>query len=114
MSQINTLKIYNLNFCPKHPYAQDVLSLVLELKSKRVVKADPHIGLLHCGTEKLMEFYERLSSARMHAVYIRPGGVLMDLLLGLLKNIHHFKYYTENLKIPVGETYIVTNNKNKA
>jgi len=37
-----------------------------------------------------MEFYERVSGARMHAAYIRPGGVSMDLPLGLLEDIHAF------------------------
>lgn len=40
--------------------------------------------------EKLMEFYERVSGARMHANYIRPGGIAMDLPIGLLKDIHVF------------------------
>ena len=40
--------------------------------------------------EKLMEFYERVSGARMHAAYIRPGGVALDLPLGLLEDIHTF------------------------
>lgn len=38
--------------------------------------------------EKLMEFYERVSGARMHAAYVRPGGVALDLPLGLLEDIH--------------------------
>jgi len=37
-----------------------------------------------------MEFYERVSGARMHAAYIRPGGVSQDLPLGLLNDIHIF------------------------
>jgi NADH dehydrogenase (ubiquinone) Fe-S protein 2 len=40
--------------------------------------------------EKLMGFYERVSGARMHAAYIRPGGVHQDLPLGLLSDIHDF------------------------
>ena len=40
--------------------------------------------------EKLMEFYERVSGARMHANYIRPGGVSQDLPLGLLSDIYNF------------------------
>jgi NADH dehydrogenase (ubiquinone) Fe-S protein 2 len=40
--------------------------------------------------EKLMEFYERVSGARMHAAYIRPGGVSQDLPVGLLKDIYLF------------------------
>jgi len=177
LQQMHELKTYNLNFGPQHPSAHGVLRLVLELNGERVVKADPHIGLLHRGTEKLiehktflqalpyfdrldyvsmmayehafsiaierllnidvplrsqyirtlyleisrilnhlmsitthaldvgaltpflwgfeereklMEFYERVSGARMHAAYIRPGGVSMDLPLGLLEDIHAF------------------------
>ena len=37
-----------------------------------------------------MEFYERVSGARMHAAYIRPGGVALDLPLGLLNDIYFF------------------------
>jgi NADH dehydrogenase (ubiquinone) Fe-S protein 2 len=40
--------------------------------------------------EKLMEFYERVSGARMHAAYIRPGGVHLDLPIGLLNDIYTF------------------------
>jgi NADH dehydrogenase (ubiquinone) Fe-S protein 2 len=40
--------------------------------------------------EKLMEFYERVSGARMHAAYFRPGGVSQDLPIGLLKDIYNF------------------------
>jgi NADH dehydrogenase (ubiquinone) Fe-S protein 2 len=40
--------------------------------------------------EKLFEYYERVSGARMHAAYIRPGGVAFDLPLGLLEDIHTF------------------------
>lgn len=166
-----------LNFGPQHPAAHGVLRLVLELDGEYLVKTDPHIGLLHRGTEKLleyktymqglpyfdrldyvsmmaqehafslavesllavevpfrakmirvlfceltrllnhllaitthaidvgaltpmlwgfeereklMEFYERVSGARFHANYIRPGGVVSDLPLGLLDDIYEF------------------------
>ena len=49
------IKNYSLNFGPQHPAAHGVLRLVLELDGEVVVRADPHIGLLHRGTEKLME-----------------------------------------------------------
>src|SRR3954471_17185293 len=164
------IKNLTMNFGPQHPAAHGVLRLVLELSGEVVVKADPHIGLLHRGTEKLieqknylqalpyfdrldyvsmmaqehayslvveellhinvplrakfirvifseitrilnhllavtthaldvgaltpflwgfeererlMEFYERVSGARLHAAYIRPGGVAQDLPFGL-------------------------------
>ena len=171
------LKNFNLNFGPQHPAAHGVLRLILELDGEIVERADPHIGLLHRGTEKLieyknylqalpyfdrldyvsmmaqehayslaieklikcevplraqyirvifseitrllnhllsigchaldvgamtpffwgfeereklMEFYERVSGARMHASYIRPGGVSQDIPLGLLNDIYIF------------------------
>ena len=50
-----TTKTMNLNFGPQHPAAHGVLRLILELDGEVVEKADPHIGLLHRGTEKLIE-----------------------------------------------------------
>jgi len=174
---LNQMRSFNLNFGPQHPSAHGVLRLVLELNGETVRKALPHIGLLHRGTEKLveyktyqqalpyfdrldyvsmmvqeqayslavekllrcavplraqyirvlfaeltrilnhlmavtthamdvgaltpflwafeereklMEFYERVSGARMHAAYIRPGGVSLDLPVGTLNDIHLF------------------------
>lgn len=171
------IKTFNLNFGPQHPSAHGVLRLILELNGERVINADPHIGLLHRGTEKLieyktyiqalpyfdrldyvsmmvqehcfalsverllkltvplraqyirvifseitrilnhilaitchamdvgaftpflwafeereklMEFYERVSGARMHAAFIRIGGVSQDLPVGLLNDIYTF------------------------
>jgi NADH dehydrogenase (ubiquinone) Fe-S protein 2 len=171
------LKNFTLNFGPQHPAAHGVLRLVLELNGEVVERADPHIGLLHRGTEKLieyktylqalpyfdrldyvsmmaqehafclavetllkctvplraqyirvlfceitrilnhllavtthaldvgamtpflwafeereklMEFYERVSGARMHAAYIRPGGVSQDMPAGLSDDIYKF------------------------
>lgn len=177
MEEIKRIKNYLVNFGPQHPAAHGVLRLVLELDGEIVERADPHIGLLHRGTEKLieyktylqalpyfdrldyvsmmaqehgyalavehllacevplrsqyirvlfleitrilnhlmavtthaidvgaitpflwgfeereklMEFYERVSGARMHAAYIRPGGVSQDLPLGLADDIFAF------------------------
>ena len=174
---LNKIKHFNMNFGPQHPAAHGVLRLVLELDGEIIIKADPHIGLLHRGTEKLieyrnylqalpyfdrldyvsmmsqehsyclavekltqcdvpsrskyirvifaeltrilnhllavgchamdvgamtpflwsfeereklMEFYERVCGARMHAAYFRPGGVSLDLPLGLLDDIFIF------------------------
>jgi len=174
---IKDLKNFTINFGPQHPAAHGVLRLILELEGEIIKKADPHIGLLHRATEKLieqknymqalpyfdrldyvsmmsqehtyslaierlgnikvpkraqiirvlfseitrilnhllavgchamdvgamtpflwafeereklLEFYERVSGARMHAAYIRPGGVSMDLPLGLLDDIYIF------------------------
>jgi len=51
-AQIHT---YNINFGPQHPAAHGVLRLILEMSGETVTRADPHIGLLHRGTEKLIE-----------------------------------------------------------
>jgi NADH dehydrogenase (ubiquinone) Fe-S protein 2 len=180
-------KNFTINFGPQHPAAHGVLRLVLDLDGEVVERADPHIGLLHRGTEKLieyktymqalpyfdrldyvsmmaqeqtyslavekllscrvplrgqyirvlfaeitrilnhllavgchamdvgattpmlwafeereklMEFYERVSGARLHAAYIRPGGVSQDLPLGLLDDIYIF---TEQFSTRVDE-----------
>ena len=50
------LKNFTINFGPQHPAAHGVLRLILELDGEIVKKADPHIGLLHRGTEKLIEY----------------------------------------------------------
>jgi NADH-quinone oxidoreductase subunit D len=47
---------HHINFGPQHPAAHGVLRLILEMKGEVVERADPHIGLLHRGTEKLMEY----------------------------------------------------------
>jgi len=47
---------YTMNFGPQHPAAHGVLRLILNLRGEVIVKADPHIGLLHRATEKLLEF----------------------------------------------------------
>jgi NADH-quinone oxidoreductase subunit D len=49
------IRKFNINFGPQHPAAHGVLRLVLELDGEVIERVDPHIGLLHRGTEKLME-----------------------------------------------------------
>src|SRR5574338_313111 len=56
------IKNYTMNFGPQHPAAHGVLRLVLELDGEVVQRADPHIGLLHRGTEKLAETRTYLQS----------------------------------------------------
>ncbi len=198
MSNYNFIKQknYKINFGPQHPAAHGVLRLILELLGEVIVKADPHIGLLHRGTEKLiesktflqalpyfdrldyvsmmtqehayslavetllnckislraqyirtlfseitrilnhllavvchaidvgamtpllwafeereklLEFYERVSGARMHASFIRPGGVQQELPLNLLLNIFTF---IQNFKDRLNEFHnLLTNNR---
>lgn len=56
MRLIRKSKNFNMNFGPQHPAAHGVLRLVLESDGEVVERADPHIGLLHRGTEKLIEY----------------------------------------------------------
>lgn len=50
------IRHYTVNFGPQHPAAHGVLRLILELNGEEIVRADPHVGLLHRGTEKLCEY----------------------------------------------------------
>lgn len=50
------IKNITINFGPQHPAAHGVLRLLLTLDGETVIRADPHIGLLHRGTEKLIEY----------------------------------------------------------
>ncbi|CAD1812856.1 NADH dehydrogenase [ubiquinone] iron-sulfur protein 2, mitochondrial [Candida parapsilosis] len=176
VSKQNTkIRHFTINFGPQHPAAHGVLRLILELHGEEIIRSDPHVGLLHRGTEKLietktymqalpyfdrldyvsmmtneqvfalavekllnievplrakyirtlfgeitrvlnhcmsvlthimdvggltpflwgfeereklMEFYERVSGARLHSAYVRPGGVAQDLPSGLLDDIY--------------------------
>ena len=56
VNNIKKIKNYTLNFGPQHPAAHGVLRLILELNGEVINRADPHIGLLHRGTEKLIEY----------------------------------------------------------
>jgi hypothetical protein len=56
MAEPPQIKPLTLNFGPQHPAAHGVLRLVLEMDGEVVERADPHIGLLHRGTEKLIEY----------------------------------------------------------
>ena len=53
---LKKIKVLNINFGPQHPAAHGVLRLILEIIGERILYCDPHIGLLHRGTEKLIEY----------------------------------------------------------
>jgi NADH dehydrogenase (ubiquinone) Fe-S protein 2 len=55
-TKLSNLKSFTMNFGPQHPAAHGVLRLILELDGELIKRADPHIGLLHRGTEKLIEY----------------------------------------------------------
>lgn len=72
--ELNELKNFTMNFGPQHPAAHGVLRLILELNGEVIERADPHIGLLHRGSEKLIEnrnylqnlpFFDRLDYVSM-------------------------------------------------
>lgn len=195
-NNFTNLKTFTINFGPQHPAAHGVLRLIIEINGEKIVRSEPHIGLLHRGTEKLieyktfiqalpyfdrldyvsmmaqehtyslavenllnisvpiramyirtvileitrllnhllavtthaldvgaltpflwafeereklMEFYERVSGARMHAAYIRPGGVASDLPLGFLDDLHQFIVRFSNRLNDIEE--LLTNNR---
>src|SRR5688500_5694540 len=56
------MRNFTINFGPQHPAAHGVLRLILEMDGEVVERSDPHIGLLHRGTEKLMEYRPYLQS----------------------------------------------------
>ena len=94
------IKNYTLNFGPQHPAAHGVLRLVLELDGEVVQRADPHIGLLHRGTEKLAE----------HKTYIQSLPY-MDRLdyVSMMANEHAYCMAIEKLlgiEVPVRAQYI--------
>ncbi len=85
------IRNYTMNFGPQHPAAHGVLRLILEMDGETIVRADPHVGLLHRGTEKLAEskpynqsvpYMDRLDYVSMmcneHA-YVRAVETLMGI-----------------------------------
>jgi len=94
------IKTFTLNFGPQHPAAHGVLRLVLELEGENVLRADPHIGLLHRGTEKLIE----------HKNYIQalPYFDRLDYV-SIIAQEHTFSLAVESLlslQIPVRAQHI--------
>src|SRR5260370_42405035 len=83
-----TLRNFTLNFGPQHPAAHGVLRLVLELDGEVVERVDPHIGLLHRGTEKLID----------HKTYLQalPYFDRLDYVAPLNQE-HAFRFPTERL-----------------
>jgi len=93
-------KTLNLNFGPQHPAAHGVLRLILELNGEVIERADPHIGLLHRGTEKLIEhktysqalpYFDRLD-------YVAPMNQEHAFALAIEKLL--------DLKVPIRAQYI--------
>src|SRR6516225_1025723 len=89
------LKTFSINFGPQHPAAHGVLRLILQLDGEVIKRADPHIGLLHRGTEKLAEYktfiqvlpyFDRLDYVSM-MVQEHCYSLAIESLLGLTNYI---------------------------
>src|SRR5579872_4173257 len=85
------IKHFILNFGPQHPSAHGVLRLILELDGEIIVRADPHIGLLHRGTEKLIEYKTYMQALpyfdRLDYVSMMAQEHLFSLAIEKLLNI---------------------------
>lgn len=94
------LRQFNINFGPQHPAAHGVLRLVLELDGEVVERVDPHIGLLHRGTEKLIE----------HKTYLQAIGYFDRLdYVAPMNQEHAFCLAAERLlelEVPARASYI--------
>jgi NADH dehydrogenase (ubiquinone) Fe-S protein 2 len=99
-TQKTQIKHFTLNFGPQHPAAHGVLRLILNLQGEIITKADPHIGLLHRGTEKLME----------HKTYMQALPYLDRLdYVSMMNQEHTYSLAVEkllNIKIPLRAQYI--------
>jgi hypothetical protein len=96
----NKVKNFTLNFGPQHPAAHGVLRLVLEMNGEVVERADPHIGLLHRGTEKLIEYKTYLQAL--------PYFDRLDYV-SMMAQEHTYSLAVEkliNLKIPKRSQFI--------
>jgi NADH:ubiquinone oxidoreductase subunit D len=97
---LKKIKILNINFGPQHPAAHGVLRLILEIVGERILYCDPHIGLLHRGTEKLIE----------HKLYIQslPYFDRLDYVSMMVQE-HAYSLAIEKLlicNIPIRAQYI--------
>jgi len=97
---VKEIKNFTLNFGPQHPAAHGVLRLVLELDGEVVVKVDPQIGLLHRGTEKLIEYKNYLQAL--------PYFDRLDYV-SMMSQEHVYSLAVENLlscDIPIRAKYL--------
>jgi NADH dehydrogenase (ubiquinone) Fe-S protein 2 len=100
MSDISSLKTFTINFGPQHPAAHGVLRLIIELNGEKVIRSEPHIGLLHRGTEKLIE-YKNFTQAL-------PYFDRLDYV-SIIAQEHTYSLAVENLlnvNVPLRASYI--------
>lgn len=96
------LRHYTVNFGPQHPAAHGVLRLILEITGEEIIRADPHVGLLHRGTEKLIEYKSYLQAL--------PYFDRLDYV-SMMTNEQCFALGVEkllNVEIPIRAKYIRT------
>ena len=91
---------YTINFGPQHPAAHGVLRLVMELEGEIVERCDPHVGLLHRGTEKLIEYKTYLQALPYfdRLDYCSPLAMEHSYVLAIEKLL--------NLKVPLRAQYL--------
>ena len=94
------IKTYTVNVGPQHPAAHGVLRLVAEMAGEVVERADPHIGLLHRGTEKLIEYKSYLQAMPYmdRLDYCAPMAMEHVFVLGVEKLL--------GIKVPPRAQYI--------
>jgi NADH dehydrogenase (ubiquinone) Fe-S protein 2 len=100
MNDISSLKTFTINFGPQHPAAHGVLRLIIELNGEKVIRSEPHIGLLHRGTEKLIE-YKNFTQAL-------PYFDRLDYV-SIIAQEHTYSLAVENLlniNVPIRASYI--------
>ena len=95
-----TIENYTINFGPQHPAAHGVLRLVMELDGEIVERLDPHIGLLHRGTEKLIEYKTYLQALPYfdRLDYCSPLGMEHSYVLAIEKLL--------DLEVPLRAQYL--------
>ena len=91
---------YTINFGPQHPAAHGVLRLVMELDGEIVERVDPHVGLLHRGTEKLIEYktYQQALPYFDRLDYCSPLGMEHSFVLAIEKLL--------DLEVPIRAQYL--------
>jgi NADH dehydrogenase (ubiquinone) Fe-S protein 2 len=101
-TQGRKIRHYTVNFGPQHPAAHGVLRLILELNGEEIIRADPHVGLLHRGTEKLIEYRTYLQAL--------PYFDRLDYV-SMMTNEQCFSLAVEkllNVEVPIRAKYIRT------
>src|ERR1700761_4727141 len=88
---MNIFKPFILNFGPQHPAAHGVLRIIVKIQGEWVKQADPHIGLIHRGTEKLIEFKTYLQALpyfdRLDYVSVMANELTFSLLIEKILNV---------------------------